>query len=169
MPDDQPKIFNVLVLCTGNSARSIMTEAAFNDASIGGGKFRAYSAGSKPTGKVNPGAERLIARHGMPANDMRSKSWDEFSTAQAPQMDFIITVCGNAANETCPIWPGQPTTAHWGVEDPADATGSESEIDHAFEHAFEPLKRRVEALAALPLETMTTPEMHEQARRIGTL
>ncbi len=164
-PSNAPK-FNVLVLCTGNSARSIMAEAALADNRIGQGKFNAYSAGSQPTGKPNPGALRLLNRHGLEL-EARSKSWDEFSGANAPKMDFIITVCGNAANEVCPIWPGQPTTAHWGVVDPADVAGSEAEIDAAFEAAYAILKRRIAAFAELPLHEMTAAECQQAAQRIG--
>ena len=124
------KAYNLLFLCTGNSARSIIAEAVLNKE--GGGRFKAYSAGSMPKGEVNPHALSLVAARGFNASDFRSKSWDEFAKPGAPPLDFVITVCDNAAGEVCPIWPGQPMTAHWGIPDPAAAEGTEAEIAAAF-------------------------------------
>jgi arsenate reductase len=128
------KVYNVLFLCTGNSARSILAEALLNR--WGQGKFRGYSAGSHPTGKVNPLALAILERHNFPTEGLRSKAWDEFAVPGAPQMDFVFTVCDNAANEVCPVWPGQPMTAHWGVADPAAVEGSELEKIQAFREAL---------------------------------
>ena len=139
---------NVLFLCTGNSARSVMAEALLNV--LGQGRFKAYSAGSFPSGKVQPMAARLAEVFGY-HEPLRSKSWDEFSAAGAPQMDFIITVCDNAAGEVCPIWPGQPVTAHWGVPDPVAVDGTEEARQRAFQSAWMMLRRRVELLLALPV------------------
>lgn len=146
-----------------------MAEALFNDANTGGGKFRAYSAGSLPTGRVNPNAIAQLNRAGIAVPELRSKSWDEFAVANAPQMDFIITVCDQAAGETCPIWPGQPTTAHWGLPDPAAATGAQDMIDAAFMAAFDILKRRVQAFAALNLAALSAAEIKHQLTEIGRL
>ena len=159
------RIFNVLFLCTGNSARSILAEALLNH--WGRGRFRAFSAGSFPTGRVNPHALALLERMGVPAEAARSKSWDEFAAPGAPDIDFVITVCGNAAGEICPVWPGHPITAHWGVEDPAAAGGTESEIDNAFRRAFEVLEHRVKALTALPVGAHDQPGMQRQLAGIG--
>jgi len=139
---------NVLFLCTGNSARSLMAEALLNV--LGRGRFKAYSAGSHATGKIQPMAIELAERVGYPAACMRSKSWDEFAAADAPAMDLIITVCDDAAGETCPVWPGHPVTAHWGVADPAAVVGDETTRRNAFVKAFTLLRRRVELLIALP-------------------
>ena len=141
---------NILVLCTGNSARSILAEAVLNR--DGAGRVRAYSAGSRPTGRVNPGAVRLLERLGLPTAGYRSKSWDEFAVPGAPQMDLVITVCDSAAGETCPVWPGAPITTHWGVDDPAAAP--EVEIDRAFRVAYHRLGARINAFLALPFEDM---------------
>jgi len=160
--------FNVLVLCTGNSARSILGEMLFNH--FGRGRIKAYSAGSKPGGVVNPVAIETLQRHGVPCEGARSKSWDEFNAgavASAPTIDFIFTVCGNAAAETCPVWPGHPTTAHWGIPDPAHVEPMEARRE-AFEQAYQSLKQRIEAFLALPLETMTPQESALAARRIHT-
>jgi arsenate reductase len=157
--------FNVLVLCTGNSARSILGEMLFNH--LGRGRIKAWSAGSKPGGLVNPVALETLARHGVPCEGARSKSWDEFAVASAPTLDFIFTVCGNAAAETCPVWPGHPTTAHWGIPDPAHVEPLEARRE-AFEQAYQSLKKRIEAFLALPLETMTPQESALAARRIHT-
>ncbi len=157
----------VLFLCTGNSARSIMAEAALNHPAIGGARFAGFSAGSQPTGRVNPYALETLQRHGISTAGLRSKSWDEFAAAGAPKMDFVLTVCGNAAGETCPLWLGQPTTAHWGVEDPAAVTGSPEEIHAAFEKAFRMLVGRIEAMVALPLEAMDRPAVESEMRAIG--
>jgi len=155
--------FNVLVLCTGNSARSILGEMLFNH--LGRGRVRAYSAGSKPGGMVNPVALEILQKHGVPCAGARSKSWDEFAAAPAPTLDFIFTVCGNAAAETCPVWPGHPATAHWGIPDPAHVEPLAARRA-AFEQAYQSLKQRIEAFLALPLETMTPQESVLAARRI---
>jgi arsenate reductase len=155
--------YNVLVLCTGNSARSILGEMLFKH--LGAGRVQAYSAGSKPAGQVNPVALETLEKHGIPCAGARSKSWDEFAAADAPQFDFIFTVCGNAAAEPCPVWPGHPATAHWGIDDPAHVEPLEARRA-AFETAYRELKRRVEAFLALPLETMSRDEAIAAARRI---
>lgn len=155
--------FNVLVLCTGNSARSILGEMLFNH--FGQGRVKAYSAGSKPAGQVNPVALETLAKHGVPCEGARSKSWDEFATPGAPQFDFIFTVCGNAAKEACPVWPGHPATAHWGVDDPAHVEPLEARRT-AFETAYQELRRRIEAFLALPLEQMSRDEAIAAARQI---
>src|SRR5687767_7881632 len=140
---------NVLFLCTGNSARSILAEALMNR--LGEGRFKAYSAGSMPKGMVNPHALPLVHALGFRDGDFRSKPWDEFATPGAPKLDFVITVCDNAAGEVCPVWPGQPITAHWGIPDPAAATGTEAEIAVAFRDAARQLRNRIELLLALPM------------------
>lgn len=155
--------FNVLVLCTGNSARSILAEALFNH--LGGGRFTAYSAGSQPSGTVNPVALETLDRHGVPLPEARSKSWDEFAAPGAPEMDFIFTVCASAAGEACPIWPGQPSTAHWGIADPAHIEPLAARRE-AFETAYRQLARRIGAFVALPLETLSAQEVAAAARRI---
>ena len=137
-----PRVFSVLFLCTGNSARSILAEAYLNSA--GRGKFRAYSAGSKPGGRVNPFAIELLEKNRIDTAGLRSKSWDEFAGKDAPKMDFIFTVCDNAAAEACPFWPGRPATAHWGIADPAAVTGSDEAKRHAFMLAFTDLKTRID-------------------------
>lgn len=155
--------FNVLVLCTGNSARSILGEALFNH--LGRGRVRAFSAGSKPTGRVSPTALETLEKHGIAVSDARSKSWDEFAVPGGLTFDFIFTVCDNAANEACPVWPGHPATAHWGIPDPAHVEPMEARVE-AFETAYRQLKRRVEAFLALPLESMTAQEAKAAAQRI---
>ena len=155
--------FNVLVLCTGNSARSILGEALFNH--LGQGRFKAYSAGSQPSGKVNPVALETLEKHGIPLPEARSKSWDEFAVPGAPEIDFIFTVCASAAGEACPIWLGHPTTAHWGIADPAHVEPMEARRE-AFEIAYRLLRQRIEAFVALPIETMTTAEVAQAAKRI---
>ncbi len=160
--------FNVLVLCTGNSARSILGEMLFNH--LGQGRIKAYSAGSKPGGVVNPVAIETLLKHGVPRDGARSKSWDEFSATAvppAPTFDFIFTVCSNAANETCPVWPGHPTTAHWSLPDPAHVEPLDARRV-AFETAYQSLKTRIEAFLALPLETMSRDEALAAARKIHT-
>ena len=134
---------NVLFLCTGNSARSILAEALLNAPAIGGGRFRGYSAGSQPRGTVHPLALATLRHEGLPTEGLRSKSWQEFADADAPRMDFIFTVCDNAAAETCPIWPGHPVTEHWGLPDPAAAEGSDEDKRRAFRDTFEELRRRL--------------------------
>jgi arsenate reductase len=158
---------NVLFLCTGNSARSIMAEALMNH--LGAGRFRAFSAGSMPKGEVNPHALPLVRTLGFKDEDFRSKPWDEFAAPGAPPLDFVITVCDNAAGEVCPIWPGQPITAHWGVPDPAAATGSEAEIAVAFGDAARQLRHRIELLVALPTERLDRMSLETRLRDIGTI
>ncbi len=157
--------YNVLFLCTGNSARSILGEAILNK--IGKGKFNAYSAGSMPKGAVNPHSIALLERLGYPTCDLRSKSWDEFARPGAPPLDFVFTVCDNAANEVCPVWPGQPMTAHWGIPDPAAATGSETQIAHAFRDAFKLLQRRIELFANLPVKSLDRMSLQKHLNAIG--
>lgn len=135
---------NVLFLCTGNSARSILAEALLNDDAIGGGRFRGYSAGSQPRGTVHPLALDTLKENGLPTEGLRSKSWQEFAAADAPRMDFIFTVCDNAAAEACPLWPGHPVTAHWGLPDPAAVEGSDEEKRRAFKDTFTELRRRIQ-------------------------
>ncbi|MDD2744156.1 MAG: arsenate reductase ArsC [Rhodocyclaceae bacterium] len=155
--------FNVLVLCTGNSARSILGEALFNH--LGAGRIRAFSAGSQPSGKVNPVALETLEKHGIPLPEARSKSWDEFAAPGAPEIDFIFTVCASTAGETCPIWPGHPTTAHWGIADPAHIEPMAARRE-AFELAYRLLRQRVEAFVKLPLETLSTVMIREAAQKI---
>ena len=159
------RVFNVLFLCTGNSARSILAEAYLN--SIGRDRFRAHSAGSHPTGQVNPLALELLGQRGLPTQGLRSKGWDEFVAAGAPHMDFIITVCDQAAGEVCPVWPGRPLTAHWGVQDPAAVTGDDAARRAAFEDAFILLTRRIQLLTSLRLEALDQLAMEQQLRHIG--
>lgn len=157
------KTFNVLVLCTGNSARSILGEALFNH--LGGGRIRAFSAGSQPSGTVNPVAMETLVKHGIPLPEVRSKSWDEFASPDAPQLDFIFTVCASAAGEACPIWPGHPATAHWAINDPAHVEPLAARRA-AFETAYQQLEKRITAFIKLPLETMSTVTIVEAARKI---
>lgn len=154
---------NVLVLCTGNSARSILGEALFNH--LGQGRIRAFSAGSQPSGKVNPVALETLEKHGIPLPEARSKSWDEFAAPGAPKIDYIFTVCASAAGEACPIWPGHPTTAHWGIDDPAHVEPLAARRT-AFEDAYRKLRQRIEAFVALPLERMNATEVAAAAKRI---
>ncbi|HZC15841.1 MAG TPA: arsenate reductase ArsC [Caulobacteraceae bacterium] len=156
---------NVLFLCTGNSARSIMAEAIMNR--IGGGKFKAYSAGSMPKGEVHPRTIELLKRNAVRSGDFRSKSWEEFSGPDAPKLDFVFTVCDNAANEACPIWPGQPMTAHWGVPDPAAATGNEAEIALAFADAYRILNNRISLFTGLPLASLDRLSLQRRLDDIG--
>ncbi|GAB5436870.1 arsenate reductase ArsC [Falsiruegeria mediterranea] len=156
---------NILVLCTGNSARSILLESIFN--TEGAGRVRAFSAGSQPSGKVHPQSLVLLGKEGHDTSNARSKSWEEFGAEDAPEMDIVITVCGSAAEETCPIWPGAPVRAHWGVEDPAAA--EEPDWDTAFRTAYNTLGKRAAALLELPIETMNQTELSTQLKRIGTL
>ena len=158
------KAINVLVLCTGNSARSILGEALFNH--LGVGRVRAYSAGSQPSGRVNPVALETLEKHGVPLpSDVRSKSWDEFAAPGAPQIDYIFTVCASAAGETCPIWPGHPMTAHWGIADPAHIEPMEARRE-AFEVAYQALEKRIKAFLALDLATMSAKDVADAARLI---
>jgi arsenate reductase len=157
--------YNVLFLCTGNSARSIMAEAILNHR--GRGVFTAYSAGSHPSGMPRPEAQRQIALAGMPTEGLRSKSWDEFAGPEAPKMDFVFTVCDNAANEACPYWPGQPMTAHWGIPDPAAVKGTPEEIARAFREAFVVLDRRVGLFLSLPMGMMQQLALQREIEKIG--
>ncbi|HEY4987964.1 MAG TPA: arsenate reductase ArsC [Bradyrhizobium sp.] len=157
--------YNVLFLCTGNSARSILGEAILNR--IGGGKFTAFSAGSNPTGKVNPHTLALLKRLDFATDGARSKSWDEFAKPGAPELDFVFTVCDNAASEVCPIWPGQPMTAHWGVPDPAAVEGDDTAIAQAFRDAFLLLQRRIELFANLPVKSLDRMSLKKRLDDIG--
>jgi arsenate reductase len=159
------KRYNVLFLCTGNSARSIMAESILNWK--GHPFFQAYSAGSHPAGLVRPEALAQIASARMPVADLRSKSWDEFAKPGAPRMDFVFTVCDNAANEVCPVWPGQPMTAHWGVPDPAAVQGSPQQIERAFREAYMILDRRITLFLSLPLSTLNQLAIKKEIDRIG--
>lgn len=159
------KTYSVLVLCTGNSARSIMAEVIFN--MIGKGRFRAFSAGSHPAGAVNPFALEQLRAVGYPVAGLRSKSWDEFARPDAPQMDFVITVCDKAAGEVCPVWPGHPVTAHWGFEDPAAVTGSDAEKRRAFERVYCQIAQRVRVFAELPLATLDRAAIRSEMNKIG--
>ncbi len=158
-------IYNVLFLCTGNSARSILAESALTR--MGGDRFRAYSAGSRPRGEVNPDAMALLRKLGYPTEALRSKSWDEFGGADAPQFDFIFTVCDSAAGESCPIWPGHPMTAHWGIEDPSDTIGDDATREAAFRHALRLIENRLSLLIALPIEGLDRIALREKLREIG--
>jgi arsenate reductase len=160
-------MFNVLFLCTGNSARSIMAEVAMNHPTIGGGKFRAFSAGSHPKGDVHPLALELLRDSRLPIDGLRSKSWMEFAQPGAPELDFVFTVCDQAAREVCPVWPGQPMTAHWGVPDPAAVEGSDADKRRAFRDAFRVLCRRIELFASLPFDKLSGLALQERVRRIG--
>lgn len=161
------KVYNVLFLCTGNSARSILGEAILNK--DGEGRFRAYSAGSQPKGEIHPLAVKELEALGYSTEHLSSKSWDVFSGADAPQMDFIFTVCENAAGEACPVWIGHPMTAHWGIEDPAAVEGSETERQRAFAQAARFLKNRISAFLSLPLTTIDRMALHNQLQEIGTM
>ena len=161
-----PDPLNVLFLCTGNSARSILAEAVLNRE--GHCRFRAYSAGSRPAGQPNPFAISLLQRNGFDTGFARSKSWDEFATPDAPKLDFVFTVCDNAAAEECPYWPGQPVSAHWGLPDPAAVTGSDAQKALAFADTYRALMRRIQAFAALPLATLDALTLKARLRDIGT-
>jgi protein-tyrosine-phosphatase len=155
----------VLFLCTGNSARSILAECALNR--LGRGKFRAYSAGSFPKGEVHPFALELLRRQNYPIDQLRSKSWDEFAVAEAPALDFVFTVCDNAANEMCPIWPGQPMTAHWGLPDPAAAEGNEAQRRSAFAETLRMLTNRISAFVNLPIKSLDKLSLQKRLHEIG--
>ena len=159
------RVYNVLFLCTGNSARSILAEAILNR--DGKGRFRAFSAGSQPKGEPNPHALTLLRTAGYDVSALRSKSWNEFAQPGAPQLDFVFTVCDNAAGEACPFWPGQPMTAHWGIPDPAAATGTEAEIGAAFNDAYRMLKRRIELFLALPIDKLDRMVLGARLKDIG--
>lgn len=166
MPDHpSAPIYNVLFLCTGNSARSILAESILNK--LGAGRFRAFSAGSQPKGTVNPVALRTLESLGYPTDGLRSKGWDEFAKPGAPVMDFVFTVCDNAAGETCPIWPGQPMTAHWGIEDPAAVTGTDIQKEAAFADAFRYLRNRIAIFTALPIRSLDAVALGTKLREIG--
>lgn len=158
------KIYNVLFLCTGNSARSILAEAYMNSAYPA--RFRAYSAGSHPAGQVNPGAVELLARNDIPVEQARSKSWDEFALPGAPKMDFVFTVCDNAAGEVCPVWPGQPMTAHWPFADPA-AVADEAERKKCFMEVFTQIRRRIDLFANLPLASLDKMSLQKRLDTLG--
>jgi arsenate reductase len=157
--------YNALFLCTGNSARSILAEQLLNH--WGKGKFRAFSAGSYPKGRVHPIALALLEHMNLPTEGLRSKSWDEFAQPGAPHLDFIFTVCDDAAGEVCPVWPGHPITAHWGVADPAAAEGSEAQKWQAFRVAFHELENRIKAFVSLPLESLDRAKLREHLDAIG--
>lgn len=159
------RIFNILFLCTGNSARSILAESAMNK--LGAGRFRGYSAGSFPKGAVNPDALRLLERIDYPTEGLRSKSWEEFSKPGAPAMDFVFTVCDDAAGETCPIWPGHPMTAHWGIEDPSHVKGNDIERERAFVTALRYLENRIKLFMALPFDQLDAMALRAHVREIG--
>lgn len=160
------KVYNVLFICTHNSARSIIAEGLLNSA--GRGRFVAYSAGSQPRGEVHPLALATLARLRLPTEGYRSKSWSEFATADAPQMDFVFTVCDNAAGEVCPVWPGQPMTAHWGVPDPSATVGDDEQRAKAFWNVATMLKRRIDLMLALPLASLDRLALQREVREIGT-
>ena len=157
------RVFNVLFLCTGNSARSIFAESILTK--LGSGRFRAFSAGSHPKGEVHPMALEVLKEYDYPHEGYRSKNWREFEAADVPEMDFVITVCDNAAGETCPVWPGQPMTAHWGIEDPAAVEGDGQKL--AFIKAFNHLRRRIELFTCLPTSGLARLELEQRVRKIG--
>jgi arsenate reductase len=160
---DRP--YNVLFLCTGNSARSIIAEAILNK--IGSGWFRAWSAGSQPKGRVNPRTLTLLRGLGFDTSGFRSKSWNEFAKPGAPALDFVFTVCDNAAGEACPVWPGKPITAHWGISDPAEATGTEAQIGQAFSDAYRMLNQRIGLFTSLPIASLDKLTLQNRLREIG--
>ena len=162
-----PHTYNVLFLCTGNSARSIIAEAILNK--LGRGTFHAYSAGSQPKEQVNPNTVRLLQGLGYDISGFRSKSWSEFAKPGAPALDFVFTVCDNAAGEACPVWPGQPMTAHWGVPDPAEANGNEAEIALAFKEAYRMLHQRIAIFTALPIRSLDQLSLQNRLSEIGRL
>jgi arsenate reductase len=159
------KVFNVLFLCTGNSARSILGEVMLNH--YGKGRFRAFSAGSHPNGRINPGSLRFLQRNNLSAEGLRSKSWDEFAAPGAPKLDFVFTVCDNAAGEICPVWPGQPMTAHWGVPDPADCDGTMEEQDKLFDQVAQQLKNRIQLFISLPIAKLDALSLRQKLQEIG--
>jgi protein-tyrosine-phosphatase len=159
------RVYNVLFLCSGNSARSIMAEAVLNQ--LGGGIFRGYSAGSHPAATVNPYALELLQRNRFRTEGLRSKNWDEFAQPDSPRMDFVLTVCDKAAGETCPMWPGQPMSAHWGVEDPVEVQGTQEDKQRAFSAAFMTLRTRVALLVNLPIEKLDKLSLQNELNRIA--
>jgi len=160
------KVYQVLFVCTGNSARSILAEGLMNE--LGRGRFVAYSAGSHPKGEVHPLALKTLGAHRIPTDGFRSKSWEEFAQPGAPAMHFVFTVCDQAAGEACPVWPGQPVTAHWGLPDPAAAEGNEEQREKAFRDALVTLKRRIELMLALPLASLDALAIQQEVKNIGT-
>ena len=162
-----PVPYNVLFLCTGNSARSILAEATINHLAVGSGRFRGYSAGSHPRGEVQPMALEQLRSHGISTEGLHSKSWQEFARPDAPRIDLVITVCDRAAREACPIWPGQPMTAHWGVPDPAAATGSDAEIAAAFADVYGRLSNRISIFVSLPFEGLDRLSLQKRLDDIG--
>jgi protein-tyrosine-phosphatase len=161
------RVFNVLFLCTGNTARSILAESILRK--VGGERFRAYSAGSQPKGEVNPLSLATLKAFDFPTDGFRSKSWNEFAGQDGPKFDFVFTVCDSAAGEACPVWPGQPMTAHWGIHDPAAVTGSDVERQRAFNEAFRYLKNRIDVFVALPLATLDRMVLQSRLDQIGRL
>jgi arsenate reductase len=161
------RVFNVRFLCTGNSARSVVAEAILNR--TGKGRFKAYSAGSHPQGQINPFALELLERHNFPVSELRSKPWDEFAVPDAQELDFVITVCDNAAGEVCPVWSGRPMTAHWGIADPAAVGGAVEQKRKAFVQAFDQLSRRISRFASLPLVTLDAISLKRELDAIGHL
>jgi protein-tyrosine-phosphatase len=161
------KFYNVVFLCTGNAARSIIAEAILNR--VGRGRFQAFSAGSHPKGRVNSRALDLLQQLHFDASGLRSKSWTEFAVSDAPRLDFVFTVCDNAAGETCPVWPGQPMTAHWGVPDPAEAEGSPAEIAVAFKNTYRMLNQRIGIFTALPIRSLDQLSLQKRLREIGEM
>jgi len=162
MPD---RVYNVLFLCTGNSARSVIAEAILNK--LGTGRFRAFSAGSQPKGQINPGTVKLLKGLGYDTSGFRSKSWTEFAKPGAPELDFVFTVCDDAAGEACPVWPGKPMTAHWGIPDPAAATGTDAEIAAAFADAYRMLNQRIGIFVALPMASLDNLTLSARLKDIG--
>ena len=161
------RIYNVLFLCTGNTARSVLAEGILRKE--GAGRFNAFSAGSQPKGVINPFALKVLDAYGYPADGFRSKSWDEFAVQGAPKMDFVFTVCDSAAGEACPVWPGQPMTAHWGIEDPASVEGTDVEKEAAFVAAFKYMRSRITVFTALPLKTIDALALGNKLRDIGNM
>ena len=159
------RVYNVLFLCTGNSARSILAESIMNQ--LGKGQFRAFSAGSHPNGRVNPFARTLLTQLDFPVEGLRSKSWDEFAAPGSPHLDFVFTVCDNAAGEVCPYWPGQPMTAHWGIPDPAAVEGTEAEKSLAFRQAFKSMETRIRLFLSLPLASIDKMRLQQRLDDIG--
>nr|WP_113892040.1 arsenate reductase ArsC [Roseiarcus fermentans] len=163
----RPPVYNVLFLCTGNTARSVLAESILRQ--DGAGRFNAFSAGSHPKGTVNPFALEVLEAHGYPIDGFRSKSWDEFAVPGAPNMDFVFTVCDSAAGEACPIWPGQPMTAHWGIEDPAAVEGTDIEKERAFNTAFRYLKNRISVFTSLPMRSLDRLTLNAKLGEIGRM
>ncbi len=166
-PSAAHRVFNVLFLCTGNTARSVLAEGILRK--DGEGRFRAFSAGSQPKGTVNPFAIEVLGQFGYPTDGFRSKSWDEYAGPDAPVMDFVFTVCDSAAGEACPVWPGRPSTAHWGIEDPAAVEGSDIEKKRAFVEAFRLMRNRIGAFTALPVEKLDAATLTARLKAIGAM